>query len=82
MNRPAQSNHGLKPFQMYSVGAVQRETQNFFEFQGQTLVNYKSRAGQAIGDLAYVEGKIPVHTCHATDFAAWAGAPLPQATAA
>ena len=82
MNRPARPTHGLKPFQMYCVGGVQRETQNIFEFQGQTLVNYKSHAGQAIGDLAYVEGETAVHTCHARDFAAWAGATLPQATAA
>lgn len=82
MNRPAKPNHGLKPFQMYSVGDVQRETQNIFAFEGQTLVNYKSHAGQAIGDLAYLEGKTPVHTCKAKDFAAWAGAPIPQATAA
>lgn len=72
MIRPARTTHGIKPFQMYS--AVSRETQNIFELQGQTYVNYKSHAGQPMGELAYLDGNTPVHTCLAKDFRSWAEA--------
>lgn len=72
MIRPASPTHGLKPFQMYSIGAVKRETQNIFEAHGKTLVNYKAHKGVAVGQLAYVDAGIPVHTCTASEFRAWA----------
>lgn len=62
----------IKPFQMYSVGNEQRQTLNIFDVQGRMLVNYKSHAGTAVGELAYVDGGVPVHTCLAKDFAQWA----------
>lgn len=74
MIRPANPTHGLKPFQMYCIGTVQRETQNIFESHGQTHVNYKAHAGAAIGELAYLDAGIPVHTCLAQEFRAWAEA--------
>lgn len=82
MNRSILATHSLQPFQMYSVGAVKRETQNIFEFQGKAHVNYKSHAGQVIGELAYLDGNTPVHTCLAKDFCAWAQASLEPASAA
>lgn len=71
MNRPTNPSHGLKPFQMYTAGAARRETQNIFELCGQTHVNYRSHAGQPVGEFAYLDGATPVHTCLAKDFLDW-----------
>lgn len=82
MIRPENPTHGLKPFQMYSAGAERRETQNIFESRGQTHVNYKAHAGAAVGELAYLDAGVAVHTCLAHEFEAWASGIDLQAQAA